>query len=60
MSGAIPQFQSVKADAAAAMESSGHIDAGGHVAESDSDQDTPNARRFMHEFEVGDHILKLN
>jgi len=55
--GAIPQYQSVKADAAAAIESSGHIEAGGYVTESDSDgEDTPNVRRFLHEFEVGDYI----
>ena len=36
--GAIPQFQSVKTDAAAATEPSGHIEAEGHVTESDSDQ----------------------
>lgn len=54
--GAIPQFQSVKADAAAAIESSGHIEAEAYVTESDSDRDTPNVRRFRHEFEVEDYI----
>ena len=54
--GAVPQYQAVKADAAAAIESSSHIEAGGYVTESDSDEDTPNVRRFTHEFEVGDYI----
>ena len=54
--GAVPQFQSVKADAASATEQSGHIEASGYVTESDSDNDTSDVRRFLHEFEVGDYI----
>ena len=54
--GAVPQFQSVKADAASAIEQSGHIEASGYVTESDSDNDTSDVRRFLHEFEVGDYI----
>jgi len=54
--GAVPQFQSVKADAAAAIERSGHTEADGYVTDSDSDEDTSKVRRFLHEFEVGDYI----
>lgn len=54
--GAVPQFQKVKAKAVENLEKSGHVDANGYLSLSESDDDTPDMRKFTREYEVGPYI----
>ena len=54
--GAVPQFQKVKAKAVKNLEKSGHIDADGYLSLSESDDDTPDMRKFTREYDVERYI----
>ena len=55
--GAVPQYQKVKAKAAELIEKSGHVDAGGYVSVSESeDEDTQKVRNFTGEFDFLEYI----
>ncbi len=54
--GAVSQYLKVRAKAVEMIENSHHVDADTYVSDSDSDDDSPNRRKFTRDFDVHDYI----